>query len=151
MFFISNLVLQLSCTNMLLLQAGYLYVPYVSHEKIVEEEKARYYTALRKSQGTFGTEHENIVPWLGFFLNVFYQQSRSAIELLSFEQIEKLLSPKQLTVWRYLVTVPEATPGEITRYTGVARPTVNQVLTKLLDLKRIERLGQGRGTRYKKI
>lgn len=138
-------------TNLLLLQAGYLYVPYVSHEKIVEEEKSDYYVALRKSQGTFGTDHENVVPWLNFFLNAFYRQSKSAIELLSFERVEKLLSPKQLVVWRFIVTVPEATPGEIVKQTGIARPTVNQVLAKLLNLKRIERLGQGRGTRYKKI
>src|SRR3989338_7945601 len=42
-------------TNLLLLQAGYQYMPYVSHEKLVEDNKADYYMALRKSQKTFGT------------------------------------------------------------------------------------------------
>ena len=31
----------------------------------------------------------------------------------------------------------------------MVRPTLNQVLTKLLNMKKIERLGQGRATRYR--
>lgn len=137
-------------TNLLMLQAGYAYVPYVSHEKLVENSKADYYLALRKSQKTFGTENEDIGLWLGYFLTVSHTQAKQAIELLSKENIEKILSPKQLAVWQYLEKVSEATPGEIARATGVARPTVSQAVDVLLRLKRIERIGQGRTTRYKK-
>ena len=138
-------------TNLLMLQHGYTYVPYVSHEKLVEDNKTEYYVALRKSQKTFKTETENISPWLEFFLNVSLLQAKEAITLLSKENIEKLLSPKQLSVWQYLSTVKEATPGEIAKITGVARPTVSQALDILLRLKKVERIGQGRTTRYKKI
>src|SRR3989339_1318626 len=138
-------------TNLLLLKAGYEYVPYVSHEKLVEDNKADYYIALRKAQAMLGTERGNIVPWLEFFLNVLLEQARQAIELLSHENIEKILSPKQLAVWRYIETVDEATPGEIAKAAEVARPTVSQALDALLRLKKIERLGQGRTTRYRKI
>jgi len=41
------------------------------------------------------------------------EQSKQAVELLSKENIEKLLSHKQLAVWEYLNTVEEASPGEI--------------------------------------
>jgi len=34
---------------------------------------------------------------------------------------------------------------------GIPRPTINQVLDKLRDLKMIERFGLGRGTRYRII
>ena len=138
-------------TNLLMLQFGYAYVPYVSHEKLVENSKVEYYLALRKSQKTLETDNENITPWLGFFLNVGLIQAKQAIELLSKENIEKILSPKQLAIWRYLETVSEATPGQISRATGVARPTVSQAVDVLLRLKRIERIGQGRTTRYKKV
>jgi sugar-specific transcriptional regulator TrmB len=47
--------------------------------------------------------------------------------------------------------VDEATPQEISRQTKVARPTINQVLEKLLRYKKIERLGQGSATRYRKL
>lgn len=59
--------------------------------------------------------------------------------------------PKQLAVWEYLQTVDEATPQNIAEKADVARPTVNQVLTKLLELKKIERIGEGAAIRYRKL
>ncbi|KAF0134818.1 MAG: Fic family protein [Candidatus Saganbacteria bacterium] len=138
-------------TNLLLLKEGYLYIPCVSHEKLVEENKPEYYMALRKSQKTFKGKNETIIPWLDFFLSIFHQQSKMAIDLLSAENIEKLLSPKQLAVWEYLQSVSEAAPLEISKKAKVARPTVNQALDKLLSFKKIERIGLGRSTRYRKI
>lgn len=138
-------------TNLLLLQNGYEYTPYVSHEKLVEDNKADYYLALRKSQKTMRTKKPDITPWLDFFLTVVEKQAQMAIELLSAENVEKILSPKQIAVWEYLKGVEEATPGEISRNAKVARPTVNQVLGRLLKLKKIERLGMGRTTRYRKV
>jgi Fic family protein len=138
-------------TNLLLLKAGYAYVPYVSHEKLIEGNKSEYYIALRKSQLTLGTEREDIEPWLEFFLSISLEQARLAIELLSHENIEKILSPKQLAVWRHLEVVDEVTAGEIAKATGIARPTVSQAIDVLLRLKKIERIGQGRTTRYRKV
>ena len=137
-------------TNLMMLQAGYSYIPYISHEKLIEDSKAEYYVALRKSQKTLKTEKSDITPWLEFFFNILLTQAKQAIELLSKENIEKLLSPKQLLVWQYLLKVSEATPGEISKITKVARPTVSQALDTLLRLKKVERIGQGRTTRYKK-
>ena len=126
-------------TNLLLLQAGYPFMPYVSHEKIVEDNKPEYYLALRKSQKTFNTENESILSWMEFYLDVTYQQAREAIQLLSAENIEKLLSPIQLKV----------TPKELSETLDIPRSTINQVLNRLMTFKRIERLGLGRATRYK--
>jgi len=138
-------------TNLLLLQSGYLYMPYVSHEKIIEDNKADYYMALRKTQKTLKKTKANIAPWMDFFLSVIFKQSQQAVALLSQEDIEKILSVKQLAVWRYLQTVSESSPLEISKKAKVARPTVNQALDKLLRLKKIERIGLGRGTRYRKV
>ena len=138
-------------TNLLLLKEGYLYMPYVSHEKFVEDNKPEYYLALRKSQKTFRTKHENIILWLDFFLTIFLKQSEIAVDLLSKENIEKLLTKKQLAVWQYLESVDEATPLEIADKTKVAYSTVRQALNKLMRLKKVERIGQGRSTRYRRI
>jgi Fic family protein len=137
-------------TNLLLLKYGYPYMPYVSHEKLVEDNKADYYVALRRSQKTIKKENEDITEWLEFFLVVLLEQSKRAINLLSKENIEILLSPKQLSVWKYLESVSVATPGEISKATKVTRPTVSQALDVLLRLKKIKRIGQGRTTRYSK-
>ena len=138
-------------TNLLLLKSGYAYAPYVSHEKLIEENKADYYIALRRSQKKLKDEASDIADWLEFFLSICLEQGKVAINLLSKENIEKLLSPKQLAVWQYLEKIGEATPLEITKAAKVARPTVSQALEVLLRLKKIERIGQGRATRYRKV
>lgn len=138
-------------TDLLLMKAGYAYVPYVSHEKIIEDSKAEYYIALRKSQTTFGTEKESILAWTEYFLNVLLEQAKHAVALLTAEDIEKLLSPQQLKVWSYLQNIHEVTPGVIAEATGVARATVSQALDRLIEMKKVERIGQGSTTRYRKI
>jgi Fic family protein len=138
-------------TNLLLLQNGYLYMPYVSHEKLVEDNKTEYYLALRRSQKSFHTKNEDITPWLDFFFTILLKQSQSAIELLSKENIEKLLSEKQLAVWNFFEQIEVAGTGEIVKGTNIPRPTVKQSLDVLLKLKKIERIGQGRSARYKKV
>jgi Fic family protein len=136
-------------TNLLLLQAGYAYIPYVSHEKIVEDNKPDYYLALRQSQKTFHTGQDTILPWLTFFLDMALSQARMALDLLSWENIEKLLSPRQLDVLRYLESVREAAPKELSDTLGIPRPTINQVLNRLMELAKVDRIGLGRGTRYR--
>lgn len=136
-------------TNLFMLQAGYVYMPYISHEKLVEKKKQEYYVALRKTQMMLKSEKPDITPWLIFFLNVILDQSKQAVELLSADNVEKSLSEKQLAVLVYLQKAKEASAGEITKETQIARQTANQALRKLLGLKKIEMIGQGRSTRYR--
>ena len=100
-------------TNLLMLQAGYAYMPYESHEKIIKDNKPEYYLALRQSQKTFKSDSESIVPWLEFFLDVTHRQSKMALDLFSEENVEKLLSPRQLQVWQYMQDAIEVTPREL--------------------------------------
>ncbi|PIT86458.1 MAG: hypothetical protein COU33_03070, partial [Candidatus Magasanikbacteria bacterium CG10_big_fil_rev_8_21_14_0_10_43_6] len=106
---------------------------------------------IKKKKAVPAGRQEDVAPWLDFFLDIVLEQSKQAVELLSKENIEKLLSPKQLAVWKYLNTVDEASPAEISKEAKVARPTINQALDKLLRLKKIERIGLGRATRYRKV
>jgi len=117
----------------------------------VEDNKNNYYLALVKSQKTFGKKTEDIFARLNFFLDILLKQSEMAIQLLESEDVKKLLSPKQLEVCSYLQKVPEASPLEICRDTNIMRATVLQALKRLITLKKIERIGMGRGTRYRKL
>lgn len=137
--------------NLLLLKKGYLYMPYISHEKLIEDNKPDYYMALRKTQKTFSTGKETITPWLGFFVKIILVQSKMAVKLFTQESIEKTLSPIQMKVWTYLQQVRQASPLELARKTHTARSTISQVLNKFLKLKRIERIGLGRSTRYRLV
>jgi Fic family protein len=140
-------------TNLLLMQSDYEYMPYVSHEKLIEDNKSEYYVSLRKSQNTLRKKksEQTIVPWLEFFFDVLLTQSNMAIALLSTENLEKLLTEKQLAVWIYLQEAGRSTPREIAQETNVAYSTVRQALSKLLRLKKIERLGEGRSTSYQVV
>jgi Fic family protein len=86
-------------TNLLLLQAGYEYIPYVSLEEITEDKKDEYYASLRQTQKNHKTNNENIDPWLNFFLDTLLIQARKAEELMKNDDPTKLLSGRQLEVF----------------------------------------------------
>ncbi len=136
-------------TNLLLLKEGYEYMPYISHEKLIEDNKPDYYMALRTSQKAIHADQNDITAWITFFLKIVYIQSQMAIDLLSDKNIEKTLSSNQLAAWQFLQKINEASPREIAENANIARPTVNQVMNKLLRLKKVERIGLGRSTRYR--
>ena len=50
-------------TTLLLLQAGYAYVPYSSLESVIEHSKESYYLALRQTQGTLRTEAPQLAAY----------------------------------------------------------------------------------------
>jgi Fic family protein len=52
-------------TTLLLLQAGYAYVPYSSLESVIEQSKEAYYLALRQTQGTIRTEAPELAALAG--------------------------------------------------------------------------------------
>src|SRR4030067_264165 len=129
-------------SNLLLLRSGYPFVQFVSHEQIIEQRKDEYYIALIKSQETFKTDHDTIVPWLNFFLSVVKKQAVKALSYLEEEKVEDLLSPRQYEVWKYLSSVGEAAPGQIVKATGIALGTVRQALDRLVVIGKVKRLGR---------
>ena len=64
-------------TTLLLLRAGYDYVPYSSMESVIERSKDAYYRALRNTQITLGKKDPDWQPWLEFFLRALQDQKAS--------------------------------------------------------------------------
>ena len=140
-------------TNFLLIQAGYSYVPYVSLDEIIEQTKVDYCLALRATQKNHGTNHEDIMPWVNYFLGALTEQTERARKIMNEDQPEKLLSEKQKEVYQLFTDGKEMGVAEVvTRLSGrIERETIKQALSRLVKLKLLERVGQGRGTRYVKI
>jgi len=138
-------------TNLILLREGYHFTTLVSHEKIVEANKADYYLALNRTQKSWKTDHEDLSPFLMFFLQVIQEQAREALKILTGENTDYLLSGKQLALWQWASTLAnkEFTRMEAVAYLGFPIRTVESIIKKLLEMKRIERLGEGRATRYR--
>ena len=136
-------------TNLLLLQTGYAFCPFVSHEKIIEEHKADYYVALNKTQQSWKSNVEDISPWLLYFLRVVGTQSEQALSLMTEEPTEIFLSEMQLQVWEYANSVETFSRREIVEVTNLNPRTVDHTLRKLVEMNKIERFGQARATRYR--
>lgn len=139
-------------TTLLLLKNGYTYVPYVSLDEIIEERKIDYYLALRKTQSKHKTENEDITPWLNFFLDALLEQIKRAKAIMEEDQPEKLLSEKQLAIYQLFQT-KTLSISEIEKMLNksIPMPTIKQALSRLVDLKLIERIGVTKGARYKKL
>ena len=138
-------------TNLLLLQTGYAYIPYVSLEEIVEERKDSYYTSLRQTQKHHKTENENITIWLNFFLDALLSQALKAKKLMKNDDPLKLLSKRQAEVYSLFENLNATSLSviEIKKILPhVPDVTIKQALSRLVLLKLLERIGLGRGTRY---
>ena len=138
-------------TNLMLLQQGYHFTTIASNEKIIENHKVDYYLALNKSQNSWKTENENITPWIQFFLNVVKLQATQAIALLEGNDIEHLLSPKQLLVWQWILQNEsrEFSRKDAVEALGFPERTIESIIKKLVSMKKLKRLGEGPASRYK--
>lgn len=136
-------------TTLLLLRAGYAYVPYSSLESIVEQNKEGYYLALRRTQGTIRTEQPDWNPWLEFFLRSLQRQKLRLERKMERERIvlgelpELSVAILELARERGRVTVMDAA-----RLTGASRNTVKDHLRALTEQGHLTLHGAGRGTWY---
>jgi Fic family protein len=140
-------------TNLLLLRAGYSYIPYVSLDEIIEKTRSEYYLALRATQKNHKTQHEDITPWVDYLLGALVEQTEKARAVMEHDQPEKLLSEKQMKIYRLFDGSKEMGVAEIDALLKgtVPQATIKQALSRLVKLRLLERIGQARSTRYRKI
>lgn len=139
-------------TNLLLLKAGYSYVPYVSLDEIIEQEKAEYYLSLHATQNNHKTDHEDVTPWVEYLLDVLLEQVKRARKIMDEDQPEKLLSEKQQQIYQLFAEGEVLSVSKIVSILNnvIPKATVKKSLSRLVELKLLERIGQARSTRYKK-
>ena len=136
-------------TTLLLLQAGYAYVPYSSLESVVEQSKEAYYLALRQTQGTIRTEAPNWQPWLLFFLRSLAEQVRCLGRKLERERVVMAALPElSLRIVEFAGEHGRVTMADAIRLTGSSRNTLKQHLRALVDRGHLAARGAGRGAWY---
>src|SRR5580698_3663290 len=136
-------------TTLLLLRAGYAYVPYSSLESVVEQSKEGYYLALRQTQVTVRTDAANWQPWVMFFLRALQQQVKRLAKKVEREKIVLAVLP-QLSV-RIIEHAREhgrVTISDIVRLTGTSRNTLKQHFRQLVAEGQLALNGSGRGAWY---
>ena len=136
-------------TTLLLLQAGYAYVPYSSLESVIEASKEGYYLALRQTQGTIRSDAPNWQPWLLFFLRSLAEQVRRLEKKVEREKIVLAALPAlSLQIVEFAREHGRITMAEAIKLTGASRNTLKQHLRDLVERKHLEQHGSGRGVWY---
>jgi Fic family protein len=81
------------------------------------------------------------------------EQADQALKILQGDNIEYLLSEKQLELWRWALEISkkEFSRKDAIENLGFPARTVESIIKKLLDLKKLEKIGQGSATRYKVV
>lgn len=136
-------------TTLLLLRAGYLYMPYASLESVIEENKDLYYAALRRTQGTLREEQPDWGPWVAFFLRCLKKQKDNLAAKLERERVlTRSLPPLSLSVIALLREHERLTGSELERLTRANRNTLKVRLRELVEYRHIHRHGKGKATWY---
>ena len=136
-------------TTLLLLQVGYVYVPYSSLESVIEQSKENYYLALRRTQGTIRTEAPNWLPWVLFFLKSLHRQMQILRGKVEREKMLLMNLPNlSIQILDVLKDRGRLTIGEAVAITGANRNTLKPHFKNLLEKGLIELHGRGRGAWY---
>lgn len=136
-------------TTLLLLQAGYAYVPYSSLESVVEGNKEAYYLALRQTQGTIRTQAPHWQPWLVFFLRSLFEQVQRLEKKIVREKIVLAALPTlSLQIVEFAREHGRITMMDVIKLMGASRNTLKPHLRDLIERGHLELHGNGRGAWY---
>ncbi|MBN1308208.1 MAG: Fic family protein [Chitinispirillaceae bacterium] len=140
-------------TTLMLLKAGYLYVPYCSIESIVEENKDQYYRSLRKAQSSFSGNHSGMKEWLKYFLLILKKQKEILEQRIEQESSLSIttLSPVSAAIIKLIGEHSKLTISDIVIFSGINRNTVKKHLKELVEKRFINKNGVGKGTWYSRL
>lgn len=137
-------------TTLLLLKAGYSYVPYSSLESVIEHNKDSYYLALRRTQNTIESTDPDWFPWIRFFLSSLKAQKDRLEAKIKVNDRLKGLLPEEIKILEYVNQHGRITTSEAESLIDIPRPTIKKRLSELVKYGLLVRYGSGRGSWYGK-
>jgi Fic family protein len=136
-------------TTLLLLQAGYAYVPYSSLESVIENSKESYYLALRQTQSTLHSQKPKWQPWLLFFLRGLQQQKRRLAAKVEREKAAlSVLSELAVHIMDYVQAHGRVTTRDMVREHKASPNTAKATFANLVKKGFLVRHGAGRSIWY---
>lgn len=136
-------------TTIVLLQAGYAYVPYSSLESVIERSKDGYFLALRQTQGTIRTATPNWQPWLEFFLTALQRQMRHLASTVEREKVVLAALPElAVQIVEHARQHGRVTIGDMIKVTGVSRNTLKEHFRRLVEQGHLKPYGARKGAWY---
>lgn len=136
-------------TTLLLLRAGYAYVPYSSLESIIEQSKENYYLALRQTQAKLHSGKPNWQPWVLFFLKALSEQTKTLSKKIDRERLVMISLPEPaLRILEHAKEHGRVTIGDMAKLLGVSRNTFKGHFRRLVADGHLKMHGEGRGVWY---
>jgi Fic family protein len=136
-------------TTLLLLRAGYAFVPYSSLESVIEQSMEGYYLALRRTQSTLRSDTPDWVPWLTFFLKALQRQMRRLRDKVERERLLVAELPDlSIQILDHARDHGRITIADAVAFTGSSRNTLKLHFKELKEQGLLVLHGQGRGSWY---
>lgn len=135
-------------TLLLLYRAGYIVGKYISIEKLIEETKETYYEALQTSSQNWHEEQNRYEPFVRYMLGIVLSACRE------FSSRVKTLTTSGLSKPERIAELIKNTVGKITKAEiqqkcpDISTITIQRTLNKLLENRKIIKIGGGRYTAY---
>ncbi|TIL49283.1 MAG: winged helix-turn-helix domain-containing protein [Mesorhizobium sp.] len=134
-------------TTLLLLRAGYAYVPYKLAGERDRAEQGSYYLSLRRTQGTIRMDAPDWNPWLEFFLRALQSQKQHLEKKMEREQVMLAALPESsVPILELASEHGRATVAETARVSGASRNTIKDHLKALVEQGHLTRHCSGAWT-----
>jgi len=138
-------------TTLILLKAGYSYIPYSSLESIIEKNKDAYYLALQRTQKTIKSNKIDWLPWFQFFLTCLKRQKDHLQVKTDAAGDYTHLPQESMLIMQYVDRNKRITLAEAEKIiTTIAKPTIKKRLYQLVNDELLVKHGKARGTWYSK-
>lgn len=127
---------------------GYEWVQFASHEKVIEDNKERYYLSLRETQNSFNKTLVKYDPWVDFFCDMILQQTKIIDALLKKESPVSSMNSNEIAVYEILKSNGDCNVGFILDQVEMTRAGLKTLLKRMLESGHIKSKGAGKATVY---
>ncbi|MCH4169601.1 MAG: Fic family protein [Lactobacillus sp.] len=133
---------------LVLYQSGYDIGRYISLEALIERTKANYYETLKASSVGWAEQTNDYQPFLNYFLSVVLQAYRQLSQRVKPTDTKKTTAPTLIENALQAELRPLSKRDLMALIPNYSQTTIERGLRTLMVQGKIEKLGQGRATKY---
>jgi len=137
-------------TLLLLYKSGFTVGKYISHEKLIESKKDKYYDTLQASSTKWHEDENDVLPFVKYMLQIIVAAYRD------FEQRVLTVAEKKLTKADQIKELFNTHLGKLSKaeikklLPDISEPMIERTLRELVANRTIKKVGAGKNTTYVK-
>ena len=134
---------------LLLYKAGYLVGKYISIEKIIEDTKDSYYSALEKSSNNWSNNQNDYSYFVEYYLGIILNAYKELDLRLNIVENKRITAyDRVINIFKESI-IPQDKSSILHKCPDLSQTTIERVLNKLLTENKIIKISNGRYTKYK--